>query len=68
MSGTSIIKNPKILVGETVRSTAVGTLRISHQGTVADSHMGPEKNETGQYSVSAIIWVLGVVGAANYNP
>ena len=30
MSGTSIIKNPKILVGETVRSTAVGTLRISH--------------------------------------
>ena len=30
MSGTSIIKNPKILVGETVRSTAVGTLRMSH--------------------------------------
>ena len=35
MSGTSIIKNPKILVGETVRSTAVGTLRISHRGTLA---------------------------------
>ena len=26
------------------------------------------KNETGQYSVSVIIWVLGVVGAANYTP
>ena len=30
MSGTFIIKNPKILVEETVRSTAVGTSRISH--------------------------------------
>ena len=34
MSGTSIIKNPKILVGETVRSTAVGTLRISQHSCV----------------------------------
>jgi hypothetical protein len=33
MFGTSIIKNPKILVGETVRSTAVGTLRISQFST-----------------------------------
>ena len=41
---------------------------LGPQGTVADSHMGPEKNETGQYSVSTIIWVLGVVGAANYTP
>ena len=29
---------------------------------------GARKNETGQYSVSVIIWVLGVVGAANYTP
>jgi hypothetical protein len=26
------------------------------------------KNATGGNSVSAIIWVLGVVGAANYTP
>ena len=29
---------------------------------------GARKNETVQYSVSTIIWVLGVVGAANYTP
>ena len=28
--GISLVKNPKILVEETVRSTAVGTSRISH--------------------------------------
>ena len=30
MMGISLVKNPKILVEETVRSTAVGTSRISH--------------------------------------
>ena len=29
---------------------------------------GARKNETGRNSVSTIIWVLGVVGAANYTP
>jgi len=28
--GISLVKNPKILVEETIRSTAVGTSRISH--------------------------------------
>ena len=28
--GTSLVQNPKILVEETVRSTAVGTFLISH--------------------------------------
>ena len=32
MIGTFVMKNPRILVEETVRSTAVGTLRISHPG------------------------------------
>ena len=31
MMGISLVKNPKILVEETVRSTAVGTSRISHE-------------------------------------
>ena len=29
--GISLVKNPKILVEETVRSTAVGTFRISQR-------------------------------------
>ena len=44
-----------------------GTLAL---GRVDSSRFpyGARKNETGGNSVSVIIWVLGVVGAANYTP
>jgi hypothetical protein len=35
--GTSLVKNPKILVEETVRSTAVRTFRISQLRSQIDS-------------------------------
>jgi hypothetical protein len=33
--GTALVKNPKILVEETVRSTAVGTFRISQYPSIS---------------------------------
>ena len=41
-----------------------GTLALGPRGQWQIPIWG-RKNETGQYSVSVIIWVLGVVGAAS---
>ena len=42
--GISLVKNPKILVEETVRSTAVGTSRISQEVNEGDFVLNREKH------------------------